>query len=120
MDTLPLAAYPCTEWNQGGETATAAFEAALSQISRTLLAIQLERLEEPEQPIREVEAWGVVQLVPHQSQIGWLMKVLGLSLTTVSTVLAELGVDRRMCQRNNTSRLGLASRQEAGRVRATG
>lgn len=75
---------------------TAALEAALPRIPRTLLTIQLGRLEEVEQRIGEVEALVVAQMAPHQAQIDRLMKVPGLSLTSVCIILAELGVDMKV------------------------
>lgn len=98
---------------------TAALEAALPQIPRTLLTIQLGRLEEVEQRIGEVEALVVVQLSPHQSQIDRLMKVPGLSLTSVCIILAELGVDMKVwpTEKHIAAWAGVApgSRESAGK-----
>ena len=62
---------------------TAALEAVLPTVSRNLLTIQLGRLEEVEGRIAEVEALIVAQLAPYHAQIDRLMKVPGLSLTSI-------------------------------------
>jgi transposase len=72
---------------------TAALEAPLSEVSRRLLSIALERLEELEEHIQEVETLIAKQMEPHQESLKVLMSIPGISLTAACIILAEIGVD---------------------------
>lgn len=72
---------------------TAALEAPLSEVSRNLLVIALKRLEELEEHIQDVEALIAKQMEPHQESLKLLMAIPGISLTSASIILAEIGVD---------------------------
>lgn len=72
---------------------TAALEATLPEIPRTLLRLQLARLEEAEGRIEEVEGLIAQHLAPHRQQLERLVKVPGISQTSACIILAEIGVD---------------------------
>jgi transposase len=72
---------------------TAALEAPLSEVARRLLVIALERLEELEEHIQEVETLIAKQMEPHQESLKVLMSIPGISLTAACIILAEIGVD---------------------------
>jgi transposase len=72
---------------------TAALEAPLSEVARRLLGIALERLEELEKHIQEVEALIAKQMEPHHESLKALMSIPGISLTAACIILAEIGVD---------------------------
>lgn len=72
---------------------TAALEAPLPEISRSLLAIQLERLEELEEHIQAVERLITTHLEPHQDALKLLVSIPGVGPTAAAVILAEIGVD---------------------------
>lgn len=72
---------------------SAALEAPLPEISRTLLAMHLERLEEIETRIQKIEGLLEQQLAPHKAQLDRIMTIPGIKRIAACTILAEIGVD---------------------------
>jgi transposase len=71
----------------------AALEAPLDEISRSLLAILLKRLEELEQKVEDVETMLFQQLAPHAEKLALLVQIPGISKISAAIILAEIGVD---------------------------
>ena len=72
---------------------TAALEAPLSEVSRRLLTIALNRLEELEEHIQEVEKLISSQMEPHLEPLKRLTGIPGIGVTAACIILAEIGVD---------------------------
>jgi transposase len=71
----------------------AALEAPLGEISRSILALHLERLEQVEAQIAQIEADLFKVLEPHADKLALLMTIPGLARNSAAIILAEIGVD---------------------------
>jgi len=71
----------------------AALEAPLGEVSRGILAMQLERLEHLQIHINRVEADLYKVLEPHADKIQLLVTIPGLARISAAIILAEIGVD---------------------------
>jgi transposase len=71
----------------------AALEAPLGEVSRGILALHLERLEQVEVHIARVEGDLFKVLEPHADKIAMLMTIPGLARMSAAIILAEIGVN---------------------------
>jgi transposase len=71
----------------------AALEAPLGEVSRRILAMHLERLEQLEAHITQIEAELFKVLEPHADKLALLMTIPGLARNSAAIILAEIGVD---------------------------
>lgn len=71
----------------------AALEAPLGVVSRSILALHLERLETLEGHIAKVEADLFKTLEPHADKLALLMTIPGLAHMSAAIILAEIGVN---------------------------
>jgi transposase len=71
----------------------AALEAPLGDVSRSILALHLERLEALEGHIAKVEADLFKILEPHADKLTLLMSIPGLARMSAAIILAEIGVN---------------------------
>jgi len=71
----------------------AALEAPLPEVSRYLLALQLQRLETLDEQIADVESMLFKQLAPHKATLDLLEKIPGISRISAHIILAEIGVE---------------------------
>ena len=71
----------------------AALEAPLGEVSRSILALHLERLEALEGHIAKVEADLFKVLEPHADKLALLTSIPGLARMSAAIILAEIGVN---------------------------
>jgi transposase len=71
----------------------AALEAPLGEVSRSILALHLERLESLEGHIARVEGDLFKVLEPHADKLALLMSIPGLARMSAAIILAEIGVN---------------------------
>lgn len=71
----------------------AALEAPLGDVSRSILAMHLERLEQAEAHIAQVETDLFKALEPHADKLALLMTIPGVARTAAAIILAEIGVN---------------------------
>jgi len=78
---------------QKTELISAALEAGLREVPRSILAMHLGRLESVEEDIKSMEACIEAQLAPHKDKLDLLTTIPGVSLISACVILAEIGVD---------------------------
>lgn len=71
----------------------AALEAPLGEVSRSILALHLERREALERHIAKVEVDLFAVLEPHADKIALLTTIPGIARMSAAIILAEIGVD---------------------------
>ena len=82
-----------TTLKQKSAPIAAALEAPLGEVSRSILALHLERLEAVEGHIAKVEADLFNVLEPHADKLALLMTIPGLARISAAIILAEIGVN---------------------------
>jgi transposase len=91
IDELP--SYLHTRLKKKVGSIAAALEAPLPEVSRYLLAMQLEQLEALEVQIQSIEAKLFEHLSAHKDKLDLLQQIPGISKLSAHIILAEIGVE---------------------------